>query len=260
MREGGFMAGFTDLLGTLIQEGLSKSGTKRLSSVFGQGGGSIGDVVDGLGKVLGGKTSPSLSGLGGILGSVLKNVGSNKSMLGGLGALGGALLGGGKRSAKGAVGGGLLTMLASLAFSALKKTGQNPVRPLVALQGPETPEQENELEEDAKVIVKAMINAAKADGGIDQKEMGKIIGKFNEGGFSQEEKDFFLSESSRPCDLQAVVESASERLELGAQVYAASLLAIDVDTEAERTYVKELAKGLGLDGKTVEYIEKSLGK
>ena len=55
---------------------------------------------------------------------MIGSLGNNKAALGGLAALAGALLGGGKSSARGAVGGGGLAMLASLAMAALKNNGQ----------------------------------------------------------------------------------------------------------------------------------------
>lgn len=257
---GGNMAGFADILGSLVQGGFSQSSTKRLKNAFGAGGGSLDQIVGGLGKMLGGGGKGSSSGLGGMLGDVLGSLGNNKAALGGLGALGGALLGGGSRSAKGAIGGGALAMLASLAFSALKSSGQTPPQPPRGLYEPETPEQVEELEEDANILVKAMINAAKADGAIDQSELQKIMGKFEEDGLTQEEKNFFMAESSRPLDLDGVVASAAGRPEMAAQIYAASLLAIEVDTVEEERYLKQLAEGLNLSQGTVQYIENSLGR
>mgnify|MGYP001827262804 FL=1 len=123
------MAGFTDILGTLIQSGLSQSSGKRLSNAFGSGGGgALNDIVNGIGEMLSGGKQSQAGGLGGMLGDVMENLGDNKAALGGLGALGGALLGGGSSSAKGARGGGALAMLASLALSALKNAGQPPAQ------------------------------------------------------------------------------------------------------------------------------------
>jgi uncharacterized membrane protein YebE (DUF533 family) len=44
-----------------------------------------------------------------------------------------------------------------------------------------------------------------------------------------------------------------------AQVYAASLFAIDVDTDAERNYLDRLAALSGLDATVVNQIQSSLG-
>ena len=254
------MAGFSDILGALVQNGLSNSSSTRMTNAFGAGGaGSLGDIVGSLGKMMSGGQSAGGAGLGGMLNEVLGGLGGNKAALGGLGALGGALLGGGRGSARGAIGGGALAMLASLAFSALKQAGQQPSQPPRALLGAETPEQQQELEDDANVIVRAMINAAKADGAIDQVELQKIVGKLAEDGLDQAEREFFMTESTKPMDQDGIVASAAGRSDLAAQIYAASLLAIEVNTPQEIAYMQNLATGLGLDAETVRYIESSLG-
>ena len=262
------MAGFMDILGTLVQQGMAQSGGSRVSNAFGAGGGgSLNDIIGSLGKMMGGMQSGgassmgagNLGNLGGVIGEVLEGLGNNKTALGGLGALAGAVLGGGGRSARGAIGGGGLAMLASLAFSALKKIGQAPSRPPRALLEPETAEDAEALERDAEIIVKAMINAAKADGQIDQTEIEKIVGRLEEGGLTEEEKAFFMEEASKPLDIDAVAASAAGQPDMAAQIYAASLLAIEVDTEAERQYMAELASRLNLHPEVVAHIEQALG-
>ncbi len=262
------MAGFTDILGAMIQQGMSGSSGSRMTSALGAGGssGGLGDLMGSLTQMMGNSGSGQTAqagagsgGLGGMLGDVLGSLGNNKAALGGLGALAGALLGGGPSSAKGAVGGGGLAMLASLAFSALNKAGQKPAQTPRALLEPQTPQDQQALENDAEIIVKAMINAAKADGKIDQEEIEKIIGKLDDDGLTQEEKDFFVSEANKPQDLNGVVASAGNQPEMAAQIYAASLLAIEVDTQAEQTYMQQLASGLDLHPEVASYIERTLG-
>ena len=257
------MPNFTDILGALVQSGMSQTGKKRLGNALGgqSGSGSLDDILGNLSQMMGGSSATqagSGSGLGDMLGSVMGSLTSNKAALGGLGALAGSLLGGGKSSAKGAIGGGSLAMLGALAFSALKKAGQKPATPQ-ALVGAETPQQKQVLEHEAAVIVKAMINAAKADGQIDKEEVQKILGKLDDDGLSQEEKEFFTAEAARPLDLQGVINSAAGNAELAAQIYAASLLAIEVDTEAERQYMQQLADGLKLPAQSVDFIEMTMG-
>ncbi len=321
------MAGFTDILGSLIQQGMSQSSTSRAGNALGagsdsggilgdllgslgkmssgsqpgnapaSGGGSLGDLFDSLGKMASGANAggtqsssgnsrePSLDEIlanlgvekgaqqsntapqsseqttagGGVLGEILSNLGNNKAALGGLGALAGAILGGGKKSAGGAVGGGVLAMLASMAMSALKNSGQSPSRPPSALVEPQTRDDELALENDAEIIVKAMINATKADGKIDNAEVQKIVGKLDDGGLTQEEKDFFVSEANKPMDLDGVIASAGNKPEMAAQIYAASLLAIEVDTAAEQRYMQQLASGLRLHPQVIAHIERTLG-
>jgi len=259
------MAGFMDILGSMVEQGMSQSSGARMSSALGagSGSGSLNDIIGGLGQMLGGgqagaPSSTGTGGMGGVLGEVLQTLGSNKAAAGGLGALAGALLGGGKSSARGAVGGGGLAVLASLAFSALQKAGQKP-QPPRALFEPETALEQEALEHDAEVIVKAMINAAKADNRIDETEIEKIVGKLEEDGLTNEEKDFFMQEARKPMDTDAVVRAADTSAEMAAQIYAASLLAIEVDTPAERRYMQELADRLGLDSRVTKNIEGALG-
>jgi uncharacterized membrane protein YebE (DUF533 family) len=108
------------------------------------------------------------------------------------------------------------------------------------------------------LVIRAMINAAKADGAIDGGEMSRIMGKLGELGTDDEARDFVMGELQKPLDLDALVRSVKNR-EVAVQIYGASLLAIEVDTPAERDYLQRLANGLGLDGETIERVHESLG-
>ena len=247
---------------------MSGSSGSRMTNALGSGssGGGLGDLMGSLTQMMRGSGSGQTAqagagagGLGGMLGDVLDSLGDNKAALGGLGALAGALMGGGQSSVKGAVGGGGLAMLASVAFSALNKAGKAPSQPPRALLEPQTPQDQQALEDDAEVIIKAMINAAKADGKIDQKEIDKIVGKLDDDGLSQEEKDFFIAEANKPLDLEGVVASARNQSDMAAQIYGASLLAIEVDTRAEKAYMQQLASGLNLHPQVASHIERTLG-
>ncbi len=264
------MAGFMDILGSMMQQGMSQSTGTRMANALGAGGsgGSLSDILGGLAGALGGGQQTAaapqaglggLGNLGGVVGEVLGGLGNNKAALGGLGALAGALLGGGRSSARGAIGGGGLAMLASLAISALRKAGHTPQSTPRALLEPQTAEDQQALEQDAEIIVKAMINAAKADGKIDDDEIQKIVGKLQEDGLSEEEKEFFMTEANKPMDIDAVIASAGRQPEMAAQIYSASLLAIEVDTPAEQQYMQQLAQGLGLDPQVTNHIHQFLG-
>ena len=264
------MAGFMDILGSMMQQGMSQSTGTRMANAFGGGGsgGSLTDILGGLAGALGGGrqtgSAPQagldgLGNLGGVVGEVLGSLGNNRAALGSIGALAGALLGGGRSSARGAIGGGGLAMLASLAIAALRKAGQTPQSTPRALLEPQTPEDQQALEQDAEIVVKAMINAAKADGRIDDNEIQKIVGKLQEDGLTEEEKELFMTEAGKPMDIDAVIASAGGRPEMAAQIYSASLLAIEVDTPAEQQYMQQLAQGLGLDPQVINHIHQFLG-
>jgi uncharacterized membrane protein YebE (DUF533 family) len=264
---------FSDILDTLMQSGMSGSTTSRMQHAMRAGGRSSGGSLEGLlggdsgmGDVLSGLTGGAKgSGIGGMLQGVLGDAGKalgggNKLALGGLGALAGSVLGGGGGSVKGAIGGGVMAMLGALAYSAFKGTGSSGSEEMpVGLQQPENQQQEEELEQGAELVLKAMINAAKADGKIDAAEIQRILGKLGEAGADSEARDFVIHEMNKPMDLSGIVAAAKGRPQLAAQIYAASLLAIEVDTSAERQYMQQLAGGLGLPSQVTSHLEKTVG-
>ena len=274
------MAGFTDVLGSLLESQLSGNAGEKLKRTLSnaeqsggleemlgqlmggsQGGSSAGGLAGMLGQLMGGGSSSGSGGLGGMLGQLMGG-GKSSSSGGGLNtgaleALAGQLLGGGKASSRD-LGGGLMAMLGSLAMGALTKGGQQPQRLPAGLRKPETPEDEQELESAAQVILMAMINAAKADGRIDPEEAERIVGQLDKMGADKEVRDFVFREMAGPLDTREMIAAARQNPELAAQVYAASLLAVDVDTAAENRYLQELQRALGISPRVAEHIEQQI--
>lgn len=281
-----------ELLGNIVQSGMTKSSTDRMKNSLGGGGlldslagmlggasagtaqassANDGGLLGGLADIFGGASKPAAQAapsdggiLDGLLGGVLKEagraVGGNKNLaLGGLGALVGSLLGGGKKGLGGAVGGGLMALLGALAFQALKaKTGQ-PARVPLGLARPQTPAEQAELERNEELILRSMINAAKADGRLDENEARRILGKIQESGADEEAQQFLMAEVRKPMETGALVTAAKGKPELAAQMYAASLLAIEVDTLAEKKYLDQLAAALGLEPAVARRIHQAVG-
>ena len=75
--------------------------------------------------------------------------------------------------------------------------------------------------ETERVVLKAMISAAKADGQIDQGEMQKIIGKISADSVTPEEKQFVLDEMARAARHGGLASEAANQAQ-AAQIYAAS--------------------------------------
>lgn len=270
------------LLDTIMQSGVSSTGTDRMKHALGEKGlGGQGGLLSGLlgggqqgggllAGLFGGGSQAAGGGLGALADKVKGMLGGSSSggsggqmALGGLGALAGALLGGGGGAVKGAMGGGMMALLGSLAVSALK--GMN--RPLAAedahqmplgLREPQDEREEKELQDNALIILRGMINAAKADGQIDRDEIQRITGKLQEAGADAAARDFVLGELGKPSDLDAILKAVPNR-EVGAQVYAASLLSIKVDTPAEKDYMRRLAEGLDLGPEAVFNLHQVLG-
>jgi uncharacterized membrane protein YebE (DUF533 family) len=99
-------------------------------------------------------------------------------------------------------------------------------------------------------LMRAMIAAARADGRIDPDETRTIFARLEESELSAEEKSVLMNELSRPISVDALAE-AVETPQQAMEVYVASLLAIEVDTPAERAYLDLLAARLGLDEELV---------
>jgi uncharacterized membrane protein YebE (DUF533 family) len=103
-----------------------------------------------------------------------------------------------------------------------------------------------------------MVNAAKADGQIDPQERQRILGRMQADGSDSVERRFVGAELSKPADLDAILREATTP-EVAIQVYAASLLAIEVDTPAERSYLSTLADRLGLPREAIQRVHQSMG-
>jgi uncharacterized membrane protein YebE (DUF533 family) len=265
-----------DLLGSLVQSGVSSTANDRLGHAMGpQGlGGRESPFGELLGQVLGGGAGQGAAGggLGGLLGGLVGQAGGlaneataavksgNPLAVGGLAALAGALLGGGGDAMKGALGGGLLAVLGGLAMNVLtqQRAGSGAAGAPLGLRTPASADEESVLEDRALLLISAMVDAAKADGAIDAEERGRIVGRLRETGAGAEALDFLMAEMQRPADIDALVAKVRSPEE-AVQVYAASLLAIEVDTEAERTYLARLSRSLGLDAQAVAQVHSALG-
>ena len=111
------------------------------------------------------------------------------------------------------------------------------------------------MEDNAKLMIRAMIQAAKADGEIDAEERTRILDYLNE--MDVDELAFVEAELDREVDFHALAAETGEQMK--AQVYAMSLMAVQVDSDAERKYLDGLAQALGLSDETRAAVRKSMG-
>jgi len=199
--------------------------------------------------------------------SKLLNSGAASGLLGG--ALSGtltSLLTGkkGKKLAKSALKVGGLAAVGGLAYVAYKRYQQGeppratPFRPSLdepLAQAGFLPPDEDIASHNALglALMQAMIAAAKADGHIDQEEHQRIFEQLNKLDLDAESKAFLLEELGKPLDVDAIVKLAVTP-EVATELYTASLLAVDVDTPAERAYLQMLAARLNLAPALVEQI------
>ena len=100
-------------------------------------------------------------------------------------------------------------------------------------------------DDEALLLVRAMIAAANADHELDDDERARILQALDEADAAEEDRAFLLAELESPLGLGALADQATTP-ELATQVYLASCLAIEIDSRAERNYLDRLAGRLGL--------------
>lgn len=111
-------------------------------------------------------------------------------------------------------------------------------------------------EDQAKLMIRAMVMAAKADGQIDADERAVILDHLKEA--SDDEIAFVETALDAPVDISGLARNVSEGAR--AQVYSAALMAIVVDTPAERSFLRDLGMALGLDPTKVAELHQSMGR
>jgi len=107
----------------------------------------------------------------------------------------------------------------------------------------------------AALMLRAMIQAMKSDGEIDKAEEQKLLGRL--GDVSREEQAFVQGEMRKPVDVQGLAREVPRGLEQ--QVYAMSVMGIDLDNRNEAQYLHDLATALGIQKQSVNHIHDQMG-
>lgn len=228
------MSNLTGLLGTLLSSGMgghSRRGPNFASSPFGMGHGS------GMGAGLGGLGGAAAMAAGGRKGG-FKNAG-------GLAALG-YLAYKAYQDHQGRQPAGGTTPAPSPA----QATGGGPSlgERLAGLLQPEqrTAPEAAVGDQKALLLIRAMVAAAAADGTVDADERRRILERIRAAGADEDDQRLLERELDSPAPLDGIVNQVHDP-ETAEQVYLASLLAIEADSQAERTYLHYLAARLGID-------------
>lgn len=126
----------------------------------------------------------------------------------------------------------------------------------VALPQPDSaflPQDPGEAEALSGRLLQAMIAAAKADGQITPAERARIADALPQLGLGAEAEAMIAHELDAPLDISAVAALAKTEAQ-AAEIYAASLLAVDPDGPAEKGYLATLAARLNLAPGLVEHL------
>lgn len=226
-------------------------------SAGGTSQGGLGGMLEQLGG--GGRTAGRASGggLGDLLGGLTggRSGSSRTGAGGGLGDLLGGLLGGGAAGGLGGLLGGLTGSGQTPAAPANNRSFGDVLNSSFTNQGEPDVEPTADQNAVAALMLSAMIQAAKSDGEIQDAEKEKLLG--NLGDVSEAEMAFVQAEMAKKVDITALVRNVPAGLE--AQVYTMSVMAIDLDSQAEAQYLHDLATALEIDKDGVNDIHAKLG-
>ena len=110
---------------------------------------------------------------------------------------------------------------------------------------------------DAAHLIRSMIAAANADGAIDSEERANILQRAMEAGLDSATQQFLMGELRAPASAEQI--AAATRAELRLETWAAALIAITVDNDAENAYLERLATALGLSAEDRQRVREQLG-
>lgn len=232
------------------------------------GGGRRGDALNsgsgakGLEDLLGVGTGQQSGGGGGVFGGGDQGTGGGTS--GNQQRSGGGVFGGdqqptdNRRQVPGGSGG-----LGDLLGKALKElTGQQPrgrsSGPASGGNNPfDVPQQSPQIDrnQQSEVYIRAMIQAGLADGRLDEQEQQAILQKV--GNIGKAASDFIKAEMAKGSNVNAFIHSVPRGIE--EDVYAISLMAIQLDNRTEAQYLDALAKGLRITEAQSNAIHDRLG-
>src|SRR5690606_1168240 len=103
----------------------------------------------------------------------------------------------------------------------------------------------SQLEDHSRLILSAMIAAAKADGHIGTQERQLLDAEIAKASSQASDRAWFDAQLARPAD-PAETAALATTPEQAAEVYLASLLVIDEQSYMERAYLDELARQMPL--------------
>jgi uncharacterized membrane protein YebE (DUF533 family) len=168
----------------------------------------------------------------------------------GKGAAAGGLLGlllGSKTGRKLATYGGLAT-LGAVAWQAYSQSRSR-------VNGDEARVLVEPLPSESRVVLRAILNAARVDGHIDERERDLIDKEIARLGGDASLRDWVEAELRQPLDPHAIAADVAGNPLLASEVYLASLLVIGEADFLERAYLDRLAENLALDADLKQRLE-----
>jgi uncharacterized membrane protein YebE (DUF533 family) len=249
--------GLADILGQVL--GQATSGVREGAGRIDDATGASRTARDAMGQATGRTPEEMLAQLKELIANNQLGTGA---ALGGLGAL---VLGtgAGRSLAGSAIKLGSLALIGGLAYKAYQNyqqgqpvlTGAKPQQQSL-LAAPEGSgfEPGAVTNDNAILLIRAMIAAAAADGRIDDNEQQKILGGLKQARLGSAAQQFLTREIDNPATVDDLANAVSSPEE-GVQVYTAARIAVDPDLEEEHEFLVALADRLGIDENLAAHID-----
>ncbi len=168
---------------------------------------------------------------------------------------------GGRRLGRSVIKWGGLALLGGLAYRAYAdwQAGHRPGAGAAPQQPPEgsrfAAEADPAVQEDrSRLMIRAMIAAARSDGRIDPQETARLEAALQNADLGDEGRSFLIEALGRADDIEALAGEA-DTPELAAETWLAARLAIEPDTPQEKAFLARLASALKLDPDLVSHLE-----
>lgn len=143
---------------------------------------------------------------------------------------------------------GGLALIGSIAYHALRGT---------AAQDASTPDFKDVPEDEARLMLRAMVAATLADGVIDAAERRRLDEAVAAAGLDADGRAWLERELGSPADIDEIADAVDDP-EAAARIYAAARLAIDLDTVQERQFFKMLAEALDVPETATDRVEREV--
>ena len=251
------------LMGTLAKVAIGYAAARGVDKIAGSGGlsammsGDAGNLQEMMGKLTEGAPGDLQSMLGGLMGQAQAGGANMQDMMS-------SMMGQTPGQAQGGDGGGLLGQLggggAGLAGMMAARDGLAAAGGGTAVGGlldqlgaaGAVPQ---EQEDTAGLMLRAVIQSAKADGQIDEAERAKIMEMID----GADPEDIAFVPAALEADVDPEALAADTPAAVRPQVYSMALMAIRVDTAGEAQYLDALARAMELDQATVNTLHAQMG-
>jgi uncharacterized membrane protein YebE (DUF533 family) len=112
-------------------------------------------------------------------------------------------------------------------------------------------------EDEARLMLRAMVAATTADGMIDAAERKRLDTAVAEAGINADGRSWLERELASPAEIDELAERVAGP-DAAARISAAARLAIDPDTLQERQFLKMLAEALDLPADATDRVEREI--